>query len=234
MVGGRSLTQEVGGRRTLSPVAESVLAKISLSANLKARGDRSRSPTNRSAAWRKCCAARARLHAAEREQLQLQRVAPQAQARAQGEEGESASARRRKRRRSAKDEKRRAAGPSKLPLYPLPTNFASATPCSTPHATARTSPRRSSRSTPTTWYRTTVSVDAEKQTERSRLTKPKQANIPHIEGPKPPPAAPPAPAIDDLGRLQRAWLAAPPPQPRAAARAAAARAGAQRPGGRGG
>ena len=52
----------------------------------------------------------------------------------------------------------------------------------------------------------TVSVDgAEKQTERSRLTKPKPKPIYRISKvPKPPPAAPPAPAIDDLGRLQRA------------------------------
>ena len=51
----------------------------------------------------------------------------------------------------------------------------------------------------------TVSVDgAEKQTERSRLTKPKPKPIYRISKvPKPPPAAPPAPAIDDLGRLQR-------------------------------
>ena len=52
----------------------------------------------------------------------------------------------------------------------------------------------------------TVSVDgAEKQTERSRLTKPKPKPIYRISKvPKPPPVAPPAPAIDDLGRLQRA------------------------------
>ena len=49
----------------------------------------------------------------------------------------------------------------------------------------------------------TVSVDgAEKQTERSRLAKPARYRISKV--PKPPPAAPPAPAIDDLGRLQRA------------------------------
>ena len=48
----------------------------------------------------------------------------------------------------------------------------------------------------------TVSVDgAEKQTERSRLTKPARYRISKV--PKPPPVAPPAPAIDDLGRLQR-------------------------------
>ena len=49
----------------------------------------------------------------------------------------------------------------------------------------------------------TVSVDgAEKQTERSRLAKPARYRISKV--PKPPPVAPPAPAIDDLGRLQRA------------------------------
>jgi len=48
----------------------------------------------------------------------------------------------------------------------------------------------------------TVSVDgAEKQTERARLAKPSRYRISKV--PKPPPAAPPAPAIDDLGRLQR-------------------------------
>ena len=47
----------------------------------------------------------------------------------------------------------------------------------------------------------TVSVDgAEKQTERSRLAKPARYRISKVS--KPPPAAPPAPAIDDLGRLK--------------------------------
>ena len=74
----------------------------------------------------------------------------------------------------------------------------------------------------------TVSVDgAEKQTERSRLTKPKPKPIYRISKvPKPPPVAPPAPAIDDLGRLK--VLRAPPLRLRSRRASVAARAGAQR------
>ena len=109
----------------------------------------------------------------------------------------------RKKKRRKHDKREEPPGPSKLPLVPAADEFRvgdavlyTARDGSHKHATIV----KVHTDDVVPYF--TVSVDgAEKQTERARLAKPSRYRISKV--PKPPPAAPPAPAIDDLGRLQR-------------------------------
>ena len=109
----------------------------------------------------------------------------------------------RKKKRRKHDKREEPPGPSKLPLVPAADEFRvgdavlyTARDGSHKHATIV----KVHTDDVVPYF--TVSVDgAEKQTERSRLTKPARYRISKVS--KPPPVAPPAPAIDNLGRLQR-------------------------------